>query len=254
MSRSGEETSPTLARIARPGEAAALEVALRRRAFRLEYATVAWNALEGSAAILAGLAAGSVALVGFGLDSSVEVFASLVVIWELRGIDRGRERRALRLIGLAYLVVAVYIAWRAVSALLASAHPAASPAGMLLLAATVLAMGFLGIAKLRLGRRLDSPTVRADGRFSLVDGGLALAVLVGLVLSAAFGWWWADGVFALLIALLAGREGIEAWRGREETDLVVPAAAPPGSSANVARLSRRDEVVGDPAGLGRDRE
>lgn len=196
--------------MARPGRSH-----LRRRAFRLEYVTVAWNTLEGVASIVAGLLAGSVALVAFGLDSSVEVFASLVVIWELRGVDRGRERRALRLIGVGYLVVAIYVAWDASRALLIGAHPAPSPIGMILLAATVLVMAALGVAKLRVGRLLPSPTVSADGRFSLIDAGLALAVLIGLGLNAAFDWWWADGVLALLIALLAAREGIEAWRGRD---------------------------------------
>ena len=114
-----------------------------------------------------------------------------------------------------YLVVAIYVAWDASRALLIGAHPAASPAGMILLAATVLVMAALGVAKLRVGRLLPSPTVRADGRFSLIDASLAFTVLIGLALNAAFDWWWADGVLALLIALLAAREGIEAWRGRE---------------------------------------
>jgi divalent metal cation (Fe/Co/Zn/Cd) transporter len=189
---------------------------LRRRAFRLEYVTVAWNTLEGLASILAGLLAGSVSLVAFGLDSSVEVLASLVVIWELRGVDRGRERRALRLIGAGYLAVAVYVAWDASHALINGDHSAASPVGMVLLAATVLVMATLGLAKLRVGRLLPSPTVRADGRFSLIDASLALTVLIGLALNAAFDWWWADGVLALLIAVLAAREGVDAWRGRGE--------------------------------------
>lgn len=167
-------------------------------------------------AIAAGVAAGSVSLVAFGLNSSVEVFASLVVIWELRGIDRGRERRALRLIGVGYLAVAVYVAWDASRALMSGNHPAASVPGMLFLATTVVVMAVLGVAKLRVGRLLDSPTVRADGQFSLIDGSLALAVLIGLILNAGLGWWWADGVLALLIALLAAREGIEAWRGPGE--------------------------------------
>src|SRR6478752_594135 len=115
----------------------------RRVAFRLEYLTVAWNTLEGVVAITAGVAAGSVSLVAFGLDSSVEVFASLVVIWELRGVDRGRERRALRLIGAGYLAVAVYVAWDASRALIDGDHPAASPVGMVLLAATVIVMATL---------------------------------------------------------------------------------------------------------------
>ena len=186
---------------------------LRRRAFRLEYATIAWNVVEGIAAVGAGLLAGSVALVAFGLDSSVEVFASAVVVWELRGADRRRERRAVRAIGAAYLVVAGYVMLDAVNALRNANHPETSAVGMVLLASTVVVMLGLGIAKLRVGRALDSQTVIADGRFSLVDGSLAAAVLVGLALSALFGWWWADAVLAIVISLLAFREGREALVG-----------------------------------------
>lgn len=189
------------------------ETSLRRRALALEFVTIAWNLLEGVLAIVAGLLAGSVALVAFGLDSSVEVFASAVVVWELRGVDRRRERRAVRAIGAAYLVVAVYILLDSGNALRIANRPEASPIGMLLLAATVLVMAVLGIAKLRVGRELHSATVTADGRFSLVDGSLAGAVLVGLALTALLGWWWADALLAIGISLLAFREGREAWIG-----------------------------------------
>jgi divalent metal cation (Fe/Co/Zn/Cd) transporter len=189
------------------------ETGLRRRALALEFVTIAWNLLEGVLAIVAGFLAGSVALVAFGLDSSVEVFASAVVVWELRGVDRRRERRAVRAIGAAYLVVAVYILLDSGNALRIANRPEASPMGMLLLAATVLVMAVLGIAKLRVGRELHSATVTADGRFSLVDGLLAGAVLVGLALTALLGWWWADALLAIGISLLAFREGREAWIG-----------------------------------------
>jgi len=189
------------------------ETSLRRRALALEFVTIAWNLLEGVLAIVAGFLAGSVALVAFGLDSSVEVFASAVVVWELRGVDRRRERRAVRAIGAAYLVVAVYILLDSGNALRIANRPEASPIGMLLLAATVLVMAVLGIAKLRVGRELHSATVTADGRFSLVDGSLAGAVLAGLALTALLGWWWADALLAIGISLLAFREGREAWTG-----------------------------------------
>ncbi len=189
---------------------------LLSRAFLLEYATIAWNALEGIVAIAAGLQAGSVALVAFGLDSSVEVFASIVVVWELRGIDRTGERRALRLIGVGYIVVAGYVALDTVDAIVTANRPDSSPLGIAFLAATVAVMVILGVGKLRVGRALGSPTVRADGRFSLVDGALAAAVLVGLVLTALLGWWWADAVLAGLISVLALREGIEAWQHDED--------------------------------------
>ena len=189
---------------------------LLRRAFRLEYVTIAWNTLEGIVAIAAGISAGSVSLVAFGLDSSVEVFASLVVVWELRGSDRSGEHRALRLIGLGYIVVGVYVAWDTVVSFAGGHRPDASPVGIAFLAGTVVVMLLLAAGKLRTGREMDSPTVQADGRFSLVDGALAGAVLVGLLLTALLGWWWADAVLAGLIALLALREGIEAWLKHDE--------------------------------------
>jgi divalent metal cation (Fe/Co/Zn/Cd) transporter len=185
----------------------------RARAFRLEYATIVWTVLEGVFALVAGILAGSVSLIAFGLDSSVEVFASAVVVWELRGADRRGERRALRAIGAAYIVVAVYVLVQALNALRLAERPESSPVGMVLLAATVAVMFGLGLAKLRVGRRMDSPTVIADGRFSLVDGSLAGAVLLGLVLIAAFDWWWADAVLAIVISLLAFYEGVKALRG-----------------------------------------
>jgi divalent metal cation (Fe/Co/Zn/Cd) transporter len=185
---------------------------LRRRAFRLEYLTIVWNAFEGVAAIAAGILAGSVALVAFGLDSSVEVFASLAVLWELRGARGRREDTALSLIGIGYILVALYVAWQAVQSISGGHRPDASPLGMILLIATVVAMTALGIAKLRVGRALQSPTVQADGRFSLVDGSLAAAVLVGLVLNAVFGWWWSDALLALLISVFAFKEGVQDLR------------------------------------------
>ena len=194
---------------------------LVRQAFRLEYLTIGWNTLEGIIAIAAGLSAGSVALVAFGLDSSVEVFASAVVVWELRGADRGGEHLALRLIGVGYLVVAAYVAWDTIASVLAGHRPEASPVGIAFLTVTVAVMVLLGVGKLRTGAELGSPTVQADGRFSLIDAGLAAAVLVGLVLTAVLGWWWADAVLAGLISVLALREGLEAWL---RTDRAAPPA------------------------------
>lgn len=185
----------------------------RRRALLAEYATIVWNVFEGAASIAAGIAAASVALVAFGLDSTVEVFASAVVVWELHGTTRERERLALKLIGIAYLVVALYVAQDAVRSLWGRHHPSPSPAGIALTAATVVVMTALALLKLRIGRALDSATVLADARFSLVDAGLAGTVLVGLSLNQVFGWWWADQALALLLAVLAAREGLEELRG-----------------------------------------
>jgi divalent metal cation (Fe/Co/Zn/Cd) transporter len=188
---------------------------LRRRAFLLEYVTVAWNIFEGVAAILVGLAASSVALVGFGLDSSVEVVASLVVVWELQGGERRRERRALRVIGTAYLVVAAYILFEALRSLIAADRPSGSPLGVALTSMTAAAMLALFAGKQWVGSRLGSQTVLADARFSLVDGLLAASVMAGLVLNLVAGWWWADPAFALVLAAAAGREGIGSLSGAE---------------------------------------
>jgi divalent metal cation (Fe/Co/Zn/Cd) transporter len=185
---------------------------LRHRAFLLEYVTVGWNIFEGIAAVAIGLAAGSVALVGFGLDSMVEVFASLVVVWELHDGERRRERPALRLIGGGYLVVAAYILWDAIHSVATRDHPSGSPIGVVLTSATVLVMTALAVAKRWTGTHLDSRTVLADARFSLIDGLLASTVLSGLVLNLILGWWWADPMFAIVIALAAGREGIESFK------------------------------------------
>ena len=187
--------------------------ALRGRALRLEYVTIGWNAFEGAAAIAAGIVAHSVALTAYGLDSSVEVVASSVAAWQLHGIGMGRERRALRLIGLCFLVVAAYVGVESVLRLASDARPRGSPFGVAITAAAILIMTWLGIAKARLARRMGNRVLAAEARFSLVDAGLSATVLAGLVLNLSLGWWWADPVAALAIAGLALWEGSEGVRG-----------------------------------------
>ncbi len=189
--------------------------ALRRRAFLLEYITICWNLFEGGAAMAAGIVAGSVALVAFGLDSMIEVFASAVVVWQMQGGNEEQEALALKLIGGAYLAVSLYVLQEAVRSLIAHHHADASPWGIGLLCGTVVVMLLLALGKQRIGTRLGSATVLADARFSLIDGALAATVLAGLVLNAVLGWWWADEALALVIAVLAAKEGIEALRGEE---------------------------------------
>lgn len=198
-----------------PALAADDRQALRRRAFLLEYATIAWNLFEGGASVAAGILAGSVALVAFGLDSMVEVFASAVVVWQMHGANEERETLALKLIGGAYLAVSLYVLQEAVRSLIAHHRADASPWGIALLCGTVAVMLLLALGKQRTGTRLRSATVLADARFSLIDAALAATVLVGLVLNAFAGWWWADQSLALAIAVLAAREGLEAMRGEE---------------------------------------
>ncbi len=186
---------------------------LRRRALALAWITVGWNVIEAVVAIVAGRAAGSLALVGFGLDSTVEVASACVILWQFSGLDEDRERRALRLIGASFFALALYVAGSAAVDLIAGNEPESSPVGIGLAVASLIVMPILASAKRVTGRRLGSATVIADGQQTLLCTYLSVVLLTGLLLNAALGWWWADPLAALVIAALAVREGIEAWRG-----------------------------------------
>jgi divalent metal cation (Fe/Co/Zn/Cd) transporter len=195
----------------RPG--APSEAALLRRGLHLEYATLAWNVLEIVIVGAAAVAASSVALAGFALDSVIEVFASLVVVWQLQGsADPAREHRAVRLIGLAFLGLAAYLLVQTAVSLVADIEPAPSTVGIVWLAATVVAMFSLAFAKLRTGRALGNITLRTEAKVTLIDGSLATAILIGLVLNAALGWWWADLLGGAVIIVYGLREGSHALR------------------------------------------
>jgi divalent metal cation (Fe/Co/Zn/Cd) transporter len=189
---------------------------LRRRGLRLEYATIAYNAVEAVVAVWSGIAAGSIALVGFGLDSVIEVFAASVVVWEFQGVSEDRTRRALRFIAISFFVLAAYVTVEAVRDLLVGAEPAESLPGIVLAGASLLVMPALAIAKRRTGRELGSMTLLADATETLLCSYLSAILLVGLLLNATVGWWWADPLAALGIAYLAVREGVEAWRGEDD--------------------------------------
>ena len=166
---------------------------LLRRGLQLEYATLGWNVLEivfvGSAAI----AARSVALSGFAIDSFIEVFASIVVIWQLKGIaSADRERRAVTMIGFALVLLALFIIGQSIVTVVLGLHPRESPFGIAWLAATVFAMLGLAYAKSRTGAALENPVLQEEAKVTMIDGILASGILVGLVLNLAFGWWWAD--------------------------------------------------------------
>jgi divalent metal cation (Fe/Co/Zn/Cd) transporter len=195
---------------------AAGNASLLTRGLRLEYATLGWNVVGVVAVAIAALAARSVALAGFGLDSLVEIFASVVVVWQLKGINQGRERTALRLIGVAFFVLALYILIQAAYTLLAQIHPARSPLGVAWLAATLLAMLLLAWGKLVTGRQLGNPVLLTEARVTLIDALLAAAVLAGLLLNALLGWWWADPAAGLVIVYYGFKEGLAAWRGEAE--------------------------------------
>jgi divalent metal cation (Fe/Co/Zn/Cd) transporter len=186
---------------------------LARRAALLAWFTIAWNTIEGIVAVGAGIAAGSIALVGFGLDSGVEVFAGAVVVWQLRGLSEDREQRALRLIAVSFFALAAYTIAEATRDLLAAHHAGTSRVGLVLAAVSLLVMPMLAVAKRRTGRQLGNTVVVADSTETALCSYLSAILLAGLVLNASLGWWWADPLAALGIAVLALREGREAWRG-----------------------------------------
>jgi divalent metal cation (Fe/Co/Zn/Cd) transporter len=187
---------------------------LLQRGLRLEYATLGWNVVGTVIVVAAALAARSVALAGFGLDSLIEIFASMVVVWQLTGADRDREQRALRLIGAAFIALALYIVGQLVVVLATQTHPTRSIAGIVWLAATCIAMLLLARGKGVTGRALGNPVLQSEAHVTLIDAYLAGAVLIGLVLNAALGWWWADPLAGLVIVYYAIKEGREAWHGR----------------------------------------
>jgi divalent metal cation (Fe/Co/Zn/Cd) transporter len=187
---------------------------LLRRGFWLEYATLGWNVAGAGLVLAAAAAAGSVALAGFGLDSLLEILASVVVLWQLRGsTDARRERTALRVLGAAFGVLAVYVLGQSVVTLATGGQPAPSPGGSVWLALTLVALLALAAGKARTGRALGNRVLQTEARVTLVDAYLAGAVLAGLLLNAALGWWWADPLAALVIVSYGAREGLHACRG-----------------------------------------
>ena len=179
---------------------------LLRRGRLLEVATLAWNVVGIVVLAFAALAARSVALAGFGLDSLIEIGASTVVLWELAGVGAERQRRALRLIGGAFVALAVYLLVQSTWSLAAGFHPGQSAWGIAWTAVTAVVMFGLAWGKARTGRALDNPVLQTEGRVTTIDGVLAVAVLVGLLLNAVLGWWWADPLAAYVLVYYAIRE------------------------------------------------
>lgn len=180
--------------------------ALLRRGFALEYATLAWNVVGIVVLAIAAVSARSVALAGFGLDSLIEIGASTVVVWELSGAGEARQRRALRMIGVGFALLAVYLLVQSTWALAADYHPRHSPLGIGWTAVTAAVMFALAWGKARTGAALDNPVLRTEGRVTLIDGLLAAAVLLGLVLNSTVGWWWADPAAGYVLVYYAIRE------------------------------------------------
>jgi divalent metal cation (Fe/Co/Zn/Cd) transporter len=187
---------------------------LGRRAQLLAGASVAYNVIEAVIAVAAGLVAGSVALIGFGLDSVVEVSSGLIILWQFRHrLPESRERQALRLMAFAFFALAAYVTFGSVRALFFGGEPEPSPVGIGLAIASLLVMPFLSWAQRRTGRALGSNAVVADSTQTLLCTYMSAVLLIGLVLNATLGWGWADPIAGLVIAAVAVREGVEAWRG-----------------------------------------
>jgi divalent metal cation (Fe/Co/Zn/Cd) transporter len=187
---------------------------LGRRAQLLAGASVTYNGIEAVIAITAGIVAGSVALVGFGLDSIVEVSSGLIILWQFRHkIPDSREQQALRLMAVSFFVLAAYVTLESVRALVTGHDPDSSPVGIALAIASLIIMPFLSWAQRRTGKALGSNAVVADSTQTLLCTYLSAVLLVGLVLNTTLGWSWADPIAGLVIAAVAVKEGREAWRG-----------------------------------------
>jgi divalent metal cation (Fe/Co/Zn/Cd) transporter len=200
---------------------------LLRRGIRLEYLTVGWNIVEGIVAIGAGMLAGSVALIGFGVDSFVESISGSVLIWRLRAEAGGQadqerieqvEHRASRLVAASFAALALFVAFEAAQTLLARERPSASPIGIALTAVSIVVMLWLARAKRDTGEALGSRALIADSHQTFACWYLSVTTLAGLALNAAFGLWWADPVAALVIAVFLVREAREAWEGEEHDE------------------------------------
>lgn len=198
-----------------PAIESATALMLIRRGLFLEYATLGWNVVGSVIVIAAAVIAGSVALAGFGLDSLIEIFASVVVVWQLKGINEAREHRALRLIGIAFFILAAYILAQIAYTLIRADHPSRSIGGIIWLAATFIAMLLLAYGKRRTGRRLGNPVLMTEAHVTVIDAYLAGAVLLGLILNASAGWWWADPLAGLVIVYYGFKEGWGIWHGED---------------------------------------
>jgi divalent metal cation (Fe/Co/Zn/Cd) transporter len=196
----------------------------------LSWLSLAWMTVEGAVAITAAITAGSIALLGFGLDSVIEALASVIVIWRFTGRRRRSdeaEERAQRLVAISFYLLAPYLAQDALRALIAGEHSSTSWVGIGLSISSLIVMPLLGRAKQRIGSQLDSAATAGEGTQNMLCAYLAAGVLAGLVLNAAFGVWWADPIIAIVIAGLAVKEGRETWRG---DGCCAPAATLAGSA------------------------
>jgi divalent metal cation (Fe/Co/Zn/Cd) transporter len=218
------------------GPSPARREALARRIRLLVIATISYNVIEAAAALTAGTLASSTALIGFGLDSVIEVSSATAVAWQFSARDHvvreARERRTLRIISVSFLALAAYVSTDAVRALAGTGDADRSLPGIVLAALSLAVMPFLSAAQRRAGRELGSASAVADSKQTLLCTYLSAVLLVGLVLNATLGWSWADPIAALVIAAIAVKEGRDAWQGKGCcAPTATPVAAPAGSAA-----------------------
>ncbi|MDR8413762.1 cation transporter [Nonomuraea sp. 3-1Str] len=218
------------------GSGPARRDALRRRIRLLVAATITYNVIEAVVAITAGTIASSAALIGFGLDSVVEVASAAAVAWQFSAADHERrERAALRVIALSFFALAAYVTFDAVRALLGAGEAEHSTPGLILAALSLVIMPFLSYAQRRAGRELGSASAVADSKQTLLCTYLSGVLLAGLALNSLLGWSWADPIAALVIAAVAVKEGREAWRGDACCAVPVPTGGAPSADAGEPR-------------------
>lgn len=184
-----------------------------RRGRLLAYLTIGWNSLEAIIAVGAGIVAGSIALVGFGFDSVIEVSSGAIILWRLASGEH-RERLALRLVGISFLALATYVAFDAIKALIYAEAPETTFVGIAIAALSLVVMPFLAYQKRKVAARLNSPAMQADSRQTDLCAYLSAILLGGLILNAIVGWWWADPIAALVMVPIIAKEGIDALRGK----------------------------------------
>lgn len=221
MDEPNSRSNEAVPSVSMPSDVAA-RASARARALRLEYLTVGYNIVEGLVAVMAATAAGSVALLGFGVDSFIESLSGAILVWRLRAENgsstsaaiHSLDRKAERWVGVSFFVLAAYIAWEAAESLIEGRRPGITWIGIGLTVVSIAIMWWLGAAKRRVARELGSRALEADAFQTTVCWWLSLITLGGVGLNAMFGWWWADPVSALGMTALLVREGREAWKGR----------------------------------------
>ncbi len=186
---------------------------LLKKGLLLEYITFGWNVFGSAIALWAGIQAASLALFGFGIDSVIEIFASVVVVWQLKATHQKNEKFALKLVGSAFLLLSLFLLVRAVQVLLGHVHPEPSTLGAVWLFVTAITMFLLAYGKRKIGKQIPHAVLVEESIVTLIDGFLAVAILAGVLLNTFLGWWWADALASLVLAFLGAREAVHIFNG-----------------------------------------